>query len=72
MLHDEQEIKAALNNLQTKQTENISRDRLNHSIKGQKKKKKIFIECRFDFTECIFVLPSHSHVVFCLLTWIIA
>lgn len=43
MLHDEQEIKAALNNLQTKQTENISRDRLNHSIKGQKKKKRFLL-----------------------------
>jgi len=36
MLRDEQEIKAALNSLQTKKTDNISRDRFNHPIKYQK------------------------------------
>lgn len=36
MLQDEQEIKAALNSLQPKQTDSIAGDRLNHSIKDQK------------------------------------
>lgn len=59
MLQDEQEIKAALNSLQPKQTDSIAGDRLNHSIKDQK---VFFIECGFDFTQCIFVLGNHSSV----------